>query len=289
MIELVISAGLVGVLAMFIANLATQQNKILTHAEAKSQELEIYNQIRIVLLGKEACEETLRGAALGSSITEIKNSAGSALFNVGEVYGNNNLELVGLEILNDTVPLGGGLGEAILRINTNRVKQRAGIKFMTHDLMLRVTSDSGNNITECFSDDSGIIQTAKHEMCESMGGIFDISTHDCDIAGPMCESIGGIWGENLECQLFIKGGQCEVGEVLTGISPLGEPVCNNPADPVAALCPSTTSLTVDKRCGRINMNAHCRNACLGLGKNCSNGKRISNEGGRPCRIQCSCK
>lgn len=72
--EVMVAAGLMGVLSLGVAQIMQNQQKTLVYAETKGEELEIFNRIRILLLDKAACENTFKGVPLGTEIDDIKNS-----------------------------------------------------------------------------------------------------------------------------------------------------------------------------------------------------------------------
>ena len=180
--ELLVDTGLLAVISLGVMQLMKNQNEVLQTAETKSEELELYNQVRIAMIKKENCQATLNGVALGSEFDEIVDGgSGNILFQVGRKYGTNTIELEKLELIEKDIPAGGGLGTAILKLSIKRLKKKQGANQISRDILLQVKASSANLVEECFSDESNTILTAKIESCESLNGIFDPVNEKCNL------------------------------------------------------------------------------------------------------------
>lgn len=180
--EVMVAAGIMAGLSLVLMQISKNQQQTISQAESRSEELEILNRIRSILLQKPACEATFGGQNLGGSVPSIRQSDGSDVFVVGQEYGNRALRLSGLEVTNETVPSGGGLGTANLNVSLERLKPGM-INPPPRNIQLQVlaTGPSGT-ITECFADTDGTILTSKEEMCIALDGIFNHDQGVCDLA-----------------------------------------------------------------------------------------------------------
>lgn len=179
--EVLVAAGIMAGLSLVFMKIAENQQKTISQAESRSEELEMLNRIRAVLQQKSACEATFGGQNLGGTIASIKQSDGSDVFVVGQEYGNRAIRLTDLTITNNSVPAAGGLGTATLRVSLERLK-RGMIASRPREVQLQVlaTGPSGS-ITECFADTDGTILTSKEEMCIALDGVFDNATDVCNL------------------------------------------------------------------------------------------------------------
>lgn len=197
LVEVMVAVGITGILSLVVAQMMKNQNEVMTHSEAKGEELEIYSQIRTVLARKDACEATFKGSSMGDQLSVIRNSSTNIVFEVGNTYGNRALKLDGLILKNQNIPTSGGLGEAILEIKTTRLKKDNGQKEMTREIMLQVNADASGTVIECYSQINNTIETAKAEMCEAIKGIYDPSTGLCDLN---CISAPGVSNEAISSE-----------------------------------------------------------------------------------------
>lgn len=182
LVEVMVAAAIMAGLALVVAQMMKNQKDVMDHSEAKSEELQISRHVRTLLANKDACEATFNGANLGADINEIKNALGNTSFQLGQKYGNRSLKLERMWTENLTVPASGGLGEAHLKLETERLKADNTQQKIVRDILIQVKAESSNGlITECYSDIENSIQTAKIEACESINGIFDTSTGQCDL------------------------------------------------------------------------------------------------------------
>lgn len=243
LVEVMMVVALLGGLSLVAAQLMKNQNQMMTHTEAKSEELELYNQIRTVLSRKEACEYSFQGQALDSSISTIKNATDQEVFEVGQIYGRRNLEILGMDLKNETVPAGGGYGEAFLEIKTKRLKKKEGQKVIKKEIMLQVQTDSSDNIIECFSESSNTVKTAKDEMCQSLGGTFDQDNNLCDLSDAQITAdqfcIDG------HCRTTFEPQNCPAGEVMKGISSDGTIQCEKSASSLECMTQSSKLTETD--------------------------------------------
>jgi hypothetical protein len=179
--EVMIVSGLLAGLSLVVMQIMKNQQSTLNYAESRSEELEVYNRIRTILLQREACENTLAGVALGSSISAIKQANGSDAFVVNNVYGNRALRLTGLTLLNQGVPAGGGTGNAIIRIVSERLKPEMRPP-PPRDILLQVTTNGAGVVQQCYADTEGTILTSKEEMCIALDGVYNATLNQCDLA-----------------------------------------------------------------------------------------------------------
>jgi prepilin-type N-terminal cleavage/methylation domain-containing protein len=225
LIEVMMVVALLGGLSLVAAQLMKNQNQMMTQTEAKSEELELYNQIRTILSRKEACEYSFQGQGLDTSVSTIKNATNQDAFAVGNIYGQRNLEITRIDLNNDNVPSGGGYGEAILEIETKRLKKKEGQKIITKEIMLQVQTDSSDNVVECFSESSNTVKTAKDEMCQSLGGTFDQDNNLCDLSDAQIQAEQYCIDDN--CRTSFEQQTCPDDQVMKGLNSDGSLICED--------------------------------------------------------------
>jgi len=272
--EIVVAAGLLGMLSLGVMQLMKNQQKSFSYAEAKSEEIEIYNQIRILLMNKEACLNTLGGHAVGDSVSEVKNSSNISAFKVGNIYGNRSVKIVSLEIENDTVPAGGGLGQAFLKIKLQRVKKSLSSNIILKKMLLQVATNATGAIDECYSDTDQSILTSKQEMCAALNGTYDDTNGKCNLncdpdspsAALSTRCLEDVIKNRLDKRYVkVENAKCSKNEFLNGFNKDGTPICEriNIYDELA-----TAHNYEVKKCYRSE------NATYTIKASCPSGKRL---------------
>lgn len=176
-IEVVIVLGLLGIVSLGVMKLMESQMDSMRFAESRSAEYNLVNQIRFTLHSRDACEANFVGKEIDTSIDEIVSASNVTLLEVGSTY-DNAIELTELylEELDDLSS--GGFGMARLRVSMSRLPDQRESPLRFIDVM--VGTDSSGEITRCYSDLDQMIETAKQESCESIGGTFNSATSQCE-------------------------------------------------------------------------------------------------------------
>lgn len=209
--------------------------------EVKLESLEIRRQIITAMSDKEACGNTFSGVSLGGNVSSIRNKANHILFQVGQKYGSNSLQLQSITVT-DSKDLGDGMREAQLNVSFQSLKNSAyGSKTKNFKSLLKVKAASASApITECFDDTKGIIATT----CTELGGVWDNAAGTCTT--PFVNKGGDTMTGNLSlpqvsAELFcdhdgncrsmkdlaLSGQGCPAGQVATGTNPDGSVRCGS--------------------------------------------------------------
>lgn len=173
LIQVMVAAGILGGLSLVVLQLAQNQNQIMSHSEAKSEELELVNQARIVLSRREACLESFQGLSPDEEVVDLLNANGEPVFSVGSVYGNRSLRINEMFLENQTVPSGGGSGEVLLNIVMERLKKDTGASDITKEIMLQVATNSDDEIVSCYDgEEFGESQLSDEGFQEMPSGLY---------------------------------------------------------------------------------------------------------------------
>lgn len=181
--EVLVAAGMLGGLSLVVMNLTSQQQNSMLHMETRTEESNLLNEIRTILLKKAACEQTFGGLQVGASVPELKDQAGLVRYSVGQEI-NNYVRIIEMNTLNRTVPAGGGRGDALFSVVLERMRSNTGGAKAPRplELLLEVTADASGNIVECFQDSENLIETSKLEACINIGGNYIPEDNVCDLS-----------------------------------------------------------------------------------------------------------
>ena len=191
LVGVLVAAGMMGGLALFLANMAKQQHVAQKRADTGVAMTALHQTVLSVLNDGESCTETLRGIGMGgvpSSGTPLagglKNRSGKAVVKSGK---NGNLLEVGFTLKNPNIPSGTGprTGNAEIEMVVKKLSSAVVMgKTVTETIPLIVEVDGSGNLVNCRSTlDSkalAIKLDAKREMCASIGGVW--TSPNCSIA-----------------------------------------------------------------------------------------------------------
>jgi len=180
--EVMVAAALLGIVSLGVMRLVSNMSKSQKTFETASEITTISNGINQILTNEKACEQTFTGTSFGaaSSITDIRNSTGDAVFSVGSTYGNRTVELLNLDIQNislstDGTSKSGTFDLAVRMRKTSR--QAQGAKEVVKRIRVSVVTDLADNFASCFYSAAG----ATKNSCENVGGTFDTATQNCTL------------------------------------------------------------------------------------------------------------
>jgi hypothetical protein len=198
--EVMVAAGLVGVVSLGVMHLTNNIHRGQATAETKMEEIEIRRIITSTLSDSLACLNTLNGIEIGSNFNTIRNSANTPIFQVNNVYGNRALKLISMRTVDKNVTYADGTRGVDIVVQLAKMKQLAmGADNLRFSIDLRVTAENETApITACFVNNDQIVQQA-------------------------CEALGGTWIDG-SCQLP----SCPQGQLLQGIDISGNPICRIP-------------------------------------------------------------
>ena len=210
----IIGAGMMGGLALMLANLTKEQHRSQKKAETGVEVVALSQRIVRTLYDGDACMQTLgSGTAIDTSsgapplnVGAIKNKNGRDIVVTGNIYGNRLLKVSSIQVTDPV--LSGDTAEAKLKVVMERTNRAyTGEKTVTKDFELTLNLDTSANPPTLVG-------------CATGGGEL--------IA--MCNALGGTWGGG-RCALApppsLKPttGSCGAGEAMTGVDGNGDAVC----------------------------------------------------------------
>ena len=210
----IIGAGMMGGLALMLAQMTKQQHQLQKKAETGVEVVALSQRIMRTLYDGDACMQTLgTGTAIDTTagapplnVGAIKNKNGRDIVVTGDTYGNRQLKVSSIRV---TDPIRtGDTAEAKLRVVMERTSRAyKGEKTVTKDFDLTLNLDTSANPPTLVG-------------CATGGGEL--------IA--MCNALGGTWGGG-KCALAPPPspkpttGSCGAGEAMTGVDGNGDAVC----------------------------------------------------------------
>lgn len=139
------------------------------NSESKLEEFELRRNISTTLLDQAACDKTLGGNALGSNITQIKNSSNVALYETGKAYGNNTIVINSMKTVDLNQNFSDGSKMINLVLEIKKIKKLSNQTTVNVSIAIRAKVDATNIITTCFADRDAILQQA----CLNAGGTWN--------------------------------------------------------------------------------------------------------------------
>lgn len=209
LVEVMVSVGLMGGLAVFMMNQSEQSSKMQTKMNFNADLNAATNFLQTNLSKKDNCTLTLLGMGVGDEITQINYGIPNPVVPTdppildpdknpilkGAVLGNSTLQIKEMFLISKTDPATGTvIGDAI------RVSFRAGrmgsdgvfipIKTvgsteLNRDFMVNGPKDGANKYINCFSETGNMVETAVQQSCESFGtsATWNNSTQKCELGG----------------------------------------------------------------------------------------------------------
>jgi hypothetical protein len=231
--EIMVAVGILGGLSLVIGRLSSNQQKSIIHMESKTEEHNLYNEIKIVLLRKAACEHTFVGQTLNSEILSIKNHNGVNRFSKNDIY-NKTLLIKEMRIQPDPDGISNGSSNAIFNVQVERVRKAPGgpISSPSMDMRIKVVTDAVNSITSCFEDmDDHFVNITGDTMAGDLNLPGLSATTEVCIAG--------------NCRTNFGPQTCVAGSVVTSVNTDGTVVCAPPQYPVISCAPGTLVRSID--------------------------------------------
>ena len=180
--EVVVAAGLLGVVSLGVMRLVDNMMKSQKTFETQSEITLVSNGIAQALVNEKACENTFAGINLGAntSVPSIQNSNGASIFDVGSQYGNRKVLLTGLDVQNISLTSDGTskVGTFDLVVGMDKLSsQTQGATSVRKVITISVVTDLADDFTGCFSSAAGATKNA----CENIGGTFNSASQSCDL------------------------------------------------------------------------------------------------------------
>lgn len=225
LVEVLIVAGLLGGLALVIANINTDMSRTIRRAESTSEIVNIHSAISQILLAGRGCVNTLAGQNVTATfnINAIRSQTDPPydVFTVGESYGQDRAQINYIRVAPD-----GPLTQSTPTERTGNITVTVGYERISNaqmgtpytidrEINLQVITNNAGVLQECFSAEYNAIETARQLACEAIEGTYDPITGDCALIpyqnfGTIGNRTNAAISENYIRQLFAV----EVGNLL---------------------------------------------------------------------------
>ncbi len=186
LVEIMVAAGLLGVLSVAFMNLTHNQVTTQKRMETKYEENALNSRIAQALLNNQSCVNTFGlGETLTNdlSISSIKNKLNNDILNTTNVYGNNTIKIASMTLKDfNSVTVGPSqkAGEGKLVVEMQRMsKLIKGNKKIVKSYPVEFNLDENNKLVSCFSALGNAVDTAVIESCTKIGGVYDHVTNKC--------------------------------------------------------------------------------------------------------------
>ena len=265
------AAGIMGGLALMLAQLTKQQHVTQKKAETGVEITALSNLIVNTLSYGEACKNTIESGgaspaiSAGASVTvpELRGkgtlASGRVLLEAGLTYGNRLVKIASMELAvpSGATPVANQIGGGFEVVFERTSKAYTGQKTVSKSFPLTLELDASNNFVGCRSTFDSVALGVKEEICDEMGGTWNGTTGKCVPADPVAN----------------KG--CSGGRAITGFDSGGNPVCAFPH--ANRRCPTGTVRGFDNN-GTAECVAH-KDVVKGMG--CADGEAIVFDAGEP--------
>ena len=205
MVASLVAMGIVGGLAVALAELTRQQQEVQKNTETYFEINSLFNLMARTLYDGEACNETLivgQPVSDARTINQVKNKDGGVVVQIGNKYGNRLLEVVSMTL--DNTRINGTSGEVELVVELRKLSRAVkGYDRVTRRLSLSVEVASGGiNLIKCRHATDHIraivrdtvidrskaladtkVEEARRKLCVDLGGIYSSAFQKCSYAG----------------------------------------------------------------------------------------------------------
>ena len=290
-VTVLVAAGLMGGLALMLAQMSKQQHVNQKKAETGVEVVALSQRIVRTLYDGDACAKSIgAGATIAPggtfAVNAIKSKSGKDVIVTGQTYGNRLVKISSMNLTIDSDPIAGNQAEAVLEVVMSRESAAyTGQKTVAKSFDLTLELDGSNNLLRCASDVSAVAEPVKKEICSDIGGSWDDSLKKCtfgrscaegeylasfDASGKVCKS------RNLRCS--------KQGEVMVGISngvadcvPMAAAPAPAAEPPPVGDCSSLTESQLRSAFGyasgdyaEIDVNSTCEGETKASNDQCSN-------------------
>ena len=202
--ETLVAAGLVGGLSLGYLQISSNHEKSQKKIEAGFEIDMLILDMTQTLSNRRACAQTLgTTVADGQDIPAIKNSAGRTIFQKGNKYGQNLIQIKSMEMSGlDTDADGLGSVEVVVTFE-KAAKSIKGKKEEVRNIFLPVKVASGSVV--CYPDSGPkVMQDDRQLMCDSLGGTLSGNRCIPPFVGKMCPEFVAGFNEDgtLACDTY---------------------------------------------------------------------------------------
>ena len=185
MVGAISAAGLMGGLALVLAQMSRQQMVFQKRSQSQAEVEAISRRIGRMLYNPQSCLKTVENVGIISSFTStttmplytIRNSSGRNVYTVNNTYGNGLVKVSSLQLKNFASIGSTGRVRATLQVGLEKTsKAVSGYKkaIRTYDLVINVDPVVFYP-TACETDLSAV----KQELCEELGRTYDTANQTC--------------------------------------------------------------------------------------------------------------
>ena len=199
MVGVLVMAGMMGGLALLLANLTKQQHFIQKTTETYFEVNALFDAIVRTLHDGEACKKTIGAGttlAAGTTISTVKNKDGGVVFNTVDKYGNRLLRVESMTLRNPQIS--GTEGTVELEVAVLKLSQiLKGYKKSIRKLPISVTVASGtSNLSECHHKIDNLNQVVVDSMTNQVTPLMDTKVNTA--IAELCGIFGGVYA-NSQC------------------------------------------------------------------------------------------
>ena len=178
LIEVLITAGVLSILSLAMANLTAQQRKSTAYLERQLAKVDLIRNIETILQDGPNCQKTLETITMPAvdasvDVASIKDSSGAEIYESSEIY--NRLKLEKIEVINRTVVSASSTGFVDMLVHIKLEESAEGPKALYPGVFrLSVTVDGSNIVSGCSQTNFGLVEDFE---CSSMTS----SSLDCTV------------------------------------------------------------------------------------------------------------
>ena len=261
MVGVLAAGGMMGGLALFLAEMTKQQHVAQKVAETGVEITALHSRVISLLADGEACKKTLEGTPVSPAptITGFKNRKGRDVLAVPSPPFNRLVKLRDAKLTN--IQGTGTTREVEVELTFEKLsKAISGQKTVKRLIPLTLELDTANAISSCHSPQNYVM---KEQLCKEMGGTWNGSNKKCSV--PDCSTGQALTKTSTGFACVSAGSlpNCPNGKIIKRVG--GTWKCEDPPSGGRG-----TSPLKDKKCGNDeilkgfdNGNPICVKGCLG--------------------------
>ena len=233
MVGVLVAGGMMGGLALFLAEMTKQQHVAGKVAETGVEITALHSRVVSLLADGEACKKTLEGTPVNPAptITGFKNRKGRDVLAVPSAPFNRLVKLRDAKLTN--IQGTGTTREVEVELTFEKLsKAISGQKTVTRLIPLTLELDTANTITSCHSPQNYVM---KEQLCKEMGGTWNGSNKKCSV--PDCSTGQALTktSTGFACVSPLNNKKCANDQIFKGFNSNGVAICK-------AGCPSGEAL-----------------------------------------------
>ena len=230
MVGVLAAGGMMGGLALFLAEMTKQQHVAQKVAETGVEITALHSRVVSLLADGEACKKTLEGTPVNPAptITGFKNRKGRDVLAVPSAPFNRLVKLRDAKLTN--IQGTGTTREVEVELTFEKLsKAISGQKTVTRLIPLTLELDTANSITSCHSPQNYVM---KEQLCKEMGGTWNGSNKKCSV--PDCSTGQALTKTSTGFACVSAGSlpNCPNGKIIKRVGGIWK--CEDPPQPAPA-------------------------------------------------------